>query len=393
MLSYTTYGNYLVVFEHQGRESVLDHGGEISNGLGMNVLIACGGTGGHLFPGIALAEELVKRGHTPYLVISQKAVDRQAAEKYPQYTFVIQPSRPKPATTSPKMLGFVMSLFKVTRMSKQLIKDKEIDAVIGMGGFTCFGPVFAGKSLKVPTFLHDSNAVPGKTNRFLAKYVNKVLLGLEPAQTFFPDVESEVVGTPLRDEMKALPDREEACAKYGLKVENPTVLVFGGSQGAQKLNSLVIEASQLSDEAVQYLHVAGVADFERVSGLVGERANHQVLAFCDDMPSAYAVADVVLCRSGASSMTELSYLGLPSILVPYPVAADDHQTKNAEAFTAHEAALMYQERDLSGEKLEKVIKDLLQDDDLRDTLSKNVKALAHDPAATICNLIEATERP
>lgn len=354
----------------------------------MNVLIACGGTGGHLFPGIALAEELVKRGHTPYLVISEKKVDKEAAEKYSQYTFITQPSRPKPSTKSFAMFGFIKSLFVVKKLSKQLIKEKKIDAVVGMGGFTCFGPVFAGKSMNIPTFLHDSNAVPGKSNRFLSKYVNKVLLGLEPAKSYFPNASCEVVGTPLRDEMKTLPSRATACAKYGLSEDKPTVLVFGGSQGAQKLNTLVVEATKKVDPTIQFLHVAGSFDFERIEKAAADLPNHKTLSFCDDMPSAYAVSDVVLCRSGASSMTELSFLGLPSILVPYPIAADDHQTKNAEAFTSKEAALMHHERDLTGEKLAEIIEALIKDDAQRELLSTNIKALSQDPAGMICDLIE-----
>lgn len=358
----------------------------------MNVLIACGGTGGHLFPGIALAEELVKRGHTPYLVVSEKKVDKEASEKYPQYTFISQPSRPKPSTTSPQMVGFILSLFKVTKLSKKLIRDKKINAVIGMGGFTCFGPVFAGKSLKIPTFLHDSNAVPGKTNRFLSKYVHEVLLGLEPAVKHFPNVSTNVVGTPLRDEMKILPSRAEAAGKFGLSPDKQTVLVFGGSQGAQKLNSLIIEAAKISSTEIQYLHVAGTFDYDRVMKEGEGLKNHVPLAFCDDMPSAYAVADIVVCRSGASSMTELSFLGLPSILVPYPVAADDHQTKNAEAFSSKEAAILRQEKDLSGESLETLISELITDEEKRELLSQNIKALSQDPAGVICDLIENTTK-
>ncbi len=354
----------------------------------MNVLIACGGTGGHLFPGIALAEELVRRGHTPYLVVSEKSVDKEASEKYSQFTFITQPSRPKPAITSPKILGFILSLFKVKALSAKLIKEKKIDAVVGMGGFTCFGPILAGKSRKIPTFLHDSNAVPGKTNRFLAKYVNKVLLGLEPAKAYFSNKPCEVVGTPLRDELKTLPSREEAAAQFGLNPDNPTVLIFGGSQGAKKLNTLILSAARRSPDSIQYLHVAGSLDFERVASESKRIENHLPLAFCDDMPSAYALADLVVCRSGASSMTELSYLGLPSILVPYPAAADDHQTKNALAFSEKGAAILRQERDLSNENLEALISDLMQDTDQREILSKKIKELSQDPAGAICDLIE-----
>ena len=353
----------------------------------MNVLIACGGTGGHLFPGIAIAEELIKRGHTPFLVVSEKKVDKEASEKYSQYTFITQPSRPKPATTSLKMFGFLMSLFKVTSASKKLIKEHNIEAVVGMGGFTCFGPIFAGKSLKVPTFLHDSNAIPGKSNRLLSKYVNKVLLGLEPAKSYFPNTPCEVVGTPLRNEMKSLPDRAQACKKFGLSIEKPTILIFGGSQGAKNLNSIIVETARLSDSIIQFLHVAGSFDFERIEKESLEIPHHFPLAFCDDMPAAYAVADLVICRSGASSMTELSYLGLPSILVPYPTSADDHQTKNAEAFSDKAAAILYKEADLSAEMLEPVLSDLIKDVEAREVLSKNIKQLSLDPAGTICDLI------
>ncbi len=356
----------------------------------MNVLIACGGTGGHLFPGIAIAEELVKRGHTPFLVVSEKKVDKEASEKYPQYTFISQPSRPKPATTSPKMLGFVLSLLKVTSASKKLIKSHKIEAVIGMGGFTCFGPIFAAKSLKIPTFLHDSNAIPGKSNRLLSRYVNKVLLGLEPAKTYFPGKDCEVVGTPLRNEMKELPAREVACQKFGLAPEKPTILVFGGSQGAKNLNSIIVETAKISEPFIQFLHVAGSFDFKRVEELSQDIPHHFPLAFCDDMPSAYAVADLVICRSGASSMTELSYLGLPSILVPYPTSADDHQTKNAEAFSDKDAALLYKESELDAETLKSITSDLIKDAEARERLSVNIRQLSLDPAGAICDLIEST---
>ena len=355
----------------------------------MNVLIACGGTGGHLFPGVALAEELVKRGHTPFLVISEKKVDQEAAQKYPQYTFITQPSRPKPSVKAvKKMLGFMLSLRKVTKGAKNIIKEHKIDAVIGMGGFTCFGPIFAGKSLKIPTFLHDSNAIPGKTNRLLSRYVTTVLLGLEPAKAYFKGKNCEVVGTPLRNEMKTLPPREQACEKFGLSADKPTVLIFGGSQGAEKLNSLILEVARNGEHVIQYLHVAGSHDYDRVSQASTDLPHHVTLPFCDDMPSAYAVADIVVCRSGASSLTELAYLGLPSILVPYPIAADDHQTKNAEAFSEKQAAILKKERGLDGATLEQIISELIRDDDQREMLGQNMKALSQDPAGSICNHIE-----
>lgn len=354
----------------------------------LNIAIACGGTGGHLFPGIAVAEELKKRGHNPILIVSEKKVDQEASAKYKQFTFVTQPSRPKPATAPLKMAGFILSLFKTVSQSKKLYKSHNVNAVLGMGGFTCFGPVYAGKSMQLPTFLHESNAIPGKTNRFLSKWVHKVLLGLEEASSYFGDTETEVVGTPLRDEMKTLPSREAAAAKYNLDPNKKTVLVFGGSQGAQKLNTLVSEAFDAMQ--TQVLHVAGTFDYDRIKSLAEQKVGYTVIPFCDDMPAAYAVSDFVICRSGASSLTELSYLGLPSLLVPYPVAADDHQTKNAEAFSEKDAAILKQEKDLTADSLAKLVKETIENTELMTSLSTQIKALSEDPAGRIADLLEKT---
>src|SRR5690606_4043063 len=188
------------------------------------------------------------------------------------------------------------------------------------------------KKAGLPAFVHDSNALPGKANRLTARFCRKVFIGLEPARGYFPGREVVTTGTPVRAEMRSLPARAEAAAKFGLDPSRPTLLVTGGSQGARKLNSLVARAFPRFPEGTQVLHVAGPGDRERVEAEAGAREGYRVLGFCDDMPAAYAVADAVLSRSGASSMTELSFLGLPSILVPFPFAADDHQTRNAEVF-------------------------------------------------------------
>lgn len=323
----------------------------------MKVVIACGGTGGHLFPGIAVAEELQKQGHEPVLVISEKKVDAEASAKYGHLRFEVMPAVAKPSTLSPKMIPFLLGLVKSIGQCKQLLQKEKAEVVLGMGGFTSFAPAYAGKKLGLRTYVHDSNAVPGKTNIMIAKYCTKVLLGMEAAKSFFPGRETAVVGTPVRGELQNLPAREEAARKWGLDPAKPTLLVFGGSQGAQGLNTLVVEAVKTLD--CQVLHVTGQLDFERVKGLVGEREGYHALAFCDDMPSAYAVADGVICRSGASSMTELAFLGLPSVLIPYPFAADDHQTANAKVFAEAGAALMAQEKDLDGEKLAVFARQLL----------------------------------
>lgn len=344
----------------------------------MKVVIACGGTGGHLFPGIAVAEELQSQGHEPVLVISEKKVDAEASAKYKNLRFEVMPAIAKPATFSPKMIPFLLGLVKAIKQGKALLKKEEAEVVLGMGGFTSFAPAYAGKKLGLRTYVHDSNAIPGKTNIMIAKYCTKVLLGLAAAKSHFQGRETAVVGTPVRGELRQLPTREDAAAKWGLDATKPTLLVFGGSQGARGLNTLVVEA--MTDLDCQILHVTGQFDFERVKGLVEDREGYHAIAFCDDMPAAYAIADGSICRSGASSLTELAFLGIPSVLIPYPHAADDHQTANAKVFADAGAALMAQEKDLDGKKLAVMAQQLLPSSEKRTSLVKETKVLGEKNA-------------
>ncbi|BCX47041.1 undecaprenyldiphospho-muramoylpentapeptide beta-N- acetylglucosaminyltransferase [Haloferula helveola] len=351
-------------------------------------MIACGGTGGHLFPGLAVAEEWTARGGEVLLLVSEKKIDQEASRKYTGYRFETIPALPKPATLSPKMVPFLLSLWKTIGRCKGLLKDFRADAVLGMGGFTSLPPVLAGKRLGLPGFVHDSNALPGKANRLTSRWCREALVGWEAACKHFTKAKCVVTGTPVRAELRELPDRAVAAQKWGLDPSKPTLLVMGGSQGARKLNSLV--ASAPLDPELQVLHIAGPGDQERVEAEAGGRDGYRVVGFCDDMPSAYAVADAVVARSGASSMTELAYLGLPSILVPFPFAADDHQTFNARVFADAGAAFLEQEADLTVDSLGARISELLQPG-TRERMSAAAKALAlPDAAARVCSAVEAT---
>ena len=353
----------------------------------MNVLIACGGTGGHLFPGIAVAEELVARGHQVLLLISEKKVDAEASEKYGDLDFLTVPAIAKPPTLSPKMLPFLFRLWKTVRQCKKILKSRNTDAVLGMGGFTSLPPVMAGKRMGLATFVHDSNALPGKANRLTARWCNQVLLGFEVAGKYFPNSKVSVTGTPVRHEMNTLPDRAAACEKYGLSADKKTVLVMGGSQGAKNLNTMVVEAAKAMP-GVQFIHLTGSFDHDRVVDMVQGRDGYRVLSFCDDMAAAYAASDLAVCRSGASSMTELAFVGLPSVLVPYPYAADDHQTVNARVFDEAGAAVLRQEADLDAGALVADLARILDDEEVLLGMRKELDALAvKDAAARICDTV------
>lgn len=191
-----------------------------------------------------------------------------------------------------------------------------------------------------------------------------------------------------------LPSREEAAARFGLDPARATIVVTGGSQGARRLNELSAQAAANLPPAMQVLHIAGAADFERVSEIAKGREGYQVLGFCDQMPSAYALADLIIARSGASSLTEIAIAGHPSILVPYPYAADDHQTRNAEVFDQAGAGKLIQERDLDAEKLASLAISILQDLPTRERMAKAASSLAiPDAADRVCTAIEATLSP
>lgn len=348
----------------------------------MKVIIACGGTGGHLFPGVAVAQELKNRGHEVKLLISQKKVDAQASEKYKNLDFDTVPAVAKPKTMSLKMIPFIWKMWKTVGQCKKMHRTFATEAVIGMGGFTSLAPVVAGHKMGAKSYIHDSNALPGKANRLTARWCDGVLLGFEAARKYFPNNEVEITGTPVREEITILPDRVEAAAKFGLDPELKTVLVMGGSQGAKNLNNLAIGAAKAMP-GVQFLHITGSSDFDRITKLVGNSLNHKVLAFCSDMAAAYSVSDMGIMRSGASTLCEISYVGLASILVPYPHAADDHQTRNAEVFEKADAALLRQESEIDAGSLVADITSVLDDTEKLVNMSAAAESLSVKNAASI----------
>ncbi len=352
----------------------------MNTGKSLNIIIACGGTGGHLFPGIAVAQQLRKMGHHPVLLISRKEVDAEASSKYGDLEFHSIPAIAKPPTFSLRMPGFLWKLFTTYMSCKALIRREKADAVLGMGGFTSLPPCKAAHALGLRSYVHDSNAMPGKSNRLTARWCTKVLVGMKEAIPHFPGSSCAVVGTPVRDEIRQLPTQADARARLGLPADKPVILVTGGSQGAKNLNSMLIEAAK-ADPGVHYLVIAGRLDYERVNSLAGNAPNITVLGFCSDMPAAYAAADGVIARSGASTLTELSIIGKATLLVPFPFAADDHQTHNARAFSDHGAAVLIQQADLTTEKVHDFVHNTVLNPAARSAMETAMRSLSRPDAA------------
>jgi UDP-N-acetylglucosamine--N-acetylmuramyl-(pentapeptide) pyrophosphoryl-undecaprenol N-acetylglucosamine transferase len=348
----------------------------------MNTVIACGGTGGHLFPGIAVAEVLRDRGHEVMLLVSEKEIDTLALSGGASFQFEKLPTVGLPSPFSPAILGFIRRFGASLSLCRSIYQKFKPQVVLGMGGFTSTAPVLAGRMRGVSTFIHESNAVPGKANRLTARIVRAVFLGFQECAPFFPKARTEVTGTPIRTELKRL-DRHTARQRLGLREDLTTLLVMGGSQGASGINQAIIKSlPSLQGVPLQVIHLSGARD-ERLVADNYRRENIPafVAAFHHRMEEVYSAADLIVARAGAASLAEFAAFSLPGILIPFPYAADDHQSRNAEIFARAEAAILLKESELSGESLAGKIKELIGDTQKLRHMSENCSRLAPENAA------------
>jgi UDP-N-acetylglucosamine--N-acetylmuramyl-(pentapeptide) pyrophosphoryl-undecaprenol N-acetylglucosamine transferase len=325
------------------------------------VAIACGGTGGHLFPGIAVGEQLIQRGCDILLLVSEKEIDQQAIKSAHGMRIAALPAVGLQAGQLGRFLsGFSKSFLTVRRIFRQ----RRPRAVLGMGGFACAPPTLAGKTFRAATFLHESNSVPGKANRWLAPFVDQVFVGFPQAATRLQNRKVLVTGTPVRPQFQAT-DPEPCRLALGLDSKRPVLLVMGGSQGASAVNRLVFEAlPQLRQAApqLQFLHLTGPNDEDNARAqYAAQNLKAVVHTFLTEMELALGAATVVVSRAGASSLAELAAMQVPAILIPYPAAADNHQFYNAHAFASAGAAVRLEQAEATGEKLAALVLRLLQD--------------------------------
>jgi UDP-N-acetylglucosamine--N-acetylmuramyl-(pentapeptide) pyrophosphoryl-undecaprenol N-acetylglucosamine transferase len=362
--------------------------------LPMKIAIACGGTGGHLFPGLAVAEELRQRGHDTLLLVSPKQIDAIALKGAEQQQTHALPGIGWPGMLSPRVFKFGLSLVTSWRECSRVYRDFQPTAVVGMGGFTSAVPLLLGRHLHLPTLIHESNAIPGRVTKVIAPWVNKTLLGFESCASYLRRAHCVVTGTPVRRGLERV-DRTVAAEKFGLNPTLPIILVMGGSQGAHGINELILKTLPMwhnRREEVQFIHLTGQADVNIAEiNYRRQRLTAVVQAFSTEMEHFYSLADVVISRSGAASLTELSHYGLPSVLIPYPAAADDHQSYNARIFEAVGASKILVENRTSPEMLYEAVSDVLTNDKLRGSMAAAAQKLAGvDAAKRVAEEIEAS---
>ncbi|MBD7936814.1 undecaprenyldiphospho-muramoylpentapeptide beta-N-acetylglucosaminyltransferase [Cytobacillus sp. Sa5YUA1] len=333
----------------------------------MKIALSGGGTGGHIYPALALIREIQKQDkNAEFLYIGTK--NGLEASIVPRANIPFQ---------SIEISGFKRSLsldnvktiwrfLKGVQDSKKMLKEFQPNVVIGTGGYVCGPVVYAGAKLGIPTIIHEQNSVPGLTNKFLSKYVDKVAVCFDEAVASFPKGKVVMTGNPRATEVLGQ-NAINGKLSVGLDPAKPSVLIFGGSRGARPINDAVLKTfTQLASRPYEVLYITGEVHYESVkkeAELAGNPDNIKIKPFIHNMPEVLAGTDLAVTRAGATTLAELTSLGIPSILIPSPYVTNNHQEKNARALSDHGAAELLLEGDLSANKLIESIDRILLDED------------------------------
>lgn len=355
-------------------------------------IISGGGTGGHIFPAVSIANAL-KAKEPDAEILFVGAEGRMEMEKVPQAGYkivglpVVGLNRKNPL----QWITFAWKFFSSKRTAKKIVKDFAPDAVIGVGGYASAPTLDAASSLGIPTFLQEQNSFAGKANKMLAKKARKICVAYEGMERFFPKDRIILTGNPVRQNLADVPYRDvKALEAFGLDPAKKTLLIIGGSLGARTVNESVIGGlEKLKNAGIQVIWQTGKYYFESAKAEADKAKNPLMncTAFVKNMDQAYAVADLVISRAGASSISELCLLHKPCILVPSPNVAEDHQTKNALALSTKNAAILVKDADAASQLIDCAIS-TINDDNKLSNLAENIAKLEEkDSAARIADII------
>lgn len=357
------------------------------------IMISGGGTGGHIYPAIAIANAW-KEKHPATEILFVGAEGKMEMQKVPEAGYRIEglPVAGLQRSLSLSNLSFPFKLMKSLNRSKTLLKDFKPDAVVGVGGYASGPLLFIAQRNGIPSLIQEQNSYAGLTNKLLAKRADKICVAYPNMDKFFPAGKIQYTGNPVRKDILFLEGkREKAFTHFNLDQGRKVVLVLGGSLGARTINQAVLaDMEALEQDGYQVLWQSGKFYFnEMQSKVTSSGLQHvHVLEFIKEMDLAYAAADIVISRAGALSVSELSLVGKPVVFIPSPNVAEDHQTKNAMVYVDAGAALLLKDAEAVG-KLKTTIDDLLADQKKASQMSENIKKLAKPEAAK--EIIEALE--
>lgn len=342
----------------------------------LRVILSGGGTGGHIYPAVAIADE-IKRRYPDAYILFVGAKDRMEMEKVPQAGYKIEGLWISgiQRKLSLKNLSFPFKLMSSLSKSRKIIKSFQPDVVIGTGGFAS-GPLLkVASSSGIPSLIQEQNSYPGITNRILSKYVDTICAAYENVKTIFPSEKTIITGNPVRqDLLQVNQHREEALKYFNLSKEKKTVLVLGGSLGARRINKLIeTYLRKFEQEGIQLIWQIGKLYYNDYKKYESE--NVRAKEFINRMDLAYAAADVIISRAGAGSVSELCIVGKPVMFIPSPNVAENHQAKNALSVTEKNAAIMITEEELT-ERFEPCFFNLMKDERMLKRYGDNIKSLA-----------------
>lgn len=353
------------------------------------VIISGGGTGGHIYPAIAIADELKSRNkQTDILFVGAK--DRMEMQKVPEAGYPIKglwiAGLQRKLNLDNLMLPF--KLIKSFSDCKKILKEFKPDVVIGTGGYASAPLVRVASKKGIPCVIQEQNSYAGITNKLLSKKANKICVAFEGMEKFFPESKIVHTGNPVRKDIVSIEiNQAKAREKFGLDANRKTLLVLGGSLGAKAINELVKNNLDLFKELeLQVLWQCGAYYINEYKDFEADQV--KVKAYISEMPMAYAAADVIISRAGALAIAELCLVGKPSVFIPSPNVAEDHQTKNAQAIVNHDAAMLIREQEVNNTFASRFIK-LMQNDKKQKLFSENIKKLAKPNATSeIVDVVE-----
>jgi UDP-N-acetylglucosamine--N-acetylmuramyl-(pentapeptide) pyrophosphoryl-undecaprenol N-acetylglucosamine transferase len=343
----------------------------------MKLLISAGGTGGHIFPGIAVAETFTGKDERNEVVFvgTRQGLEGGIIPRYGFKLLFIEARQFQGKNVFAKMATLIR-LLQGIRVARVIIGLEKPDAILGMGGFTCVPTILAGVMLGLPTYLHEQNVEPGLANKLLSKFVRSTFISFEATTKYLKTKRVFHTGNPLRKTLKAVKATEE---KKGFNI-----FIFGGSRGARSINESVLTLIPFMEsyKNTVMFHQTGAEDYERrKKAYEGSKIGHEVFPFTDHMEKYYNLSDVVISRSGATTIFELAYFHKAAILIPYPYSAGQHQKTNAMHVASLGGAYVVENDQLSGEKLHALLSDLMRDPGLVEEMGSSVGRLCIEDAA------------
>lgn len=351
-------------------------------GAKMRLLLCGGGTAGHISPAIAVAEEMKKSCPDAKILFVGRVGGREneiiEKEGFKLRTIKIMGLR---RSFSIDNIKRVITALKAKSEAEKIIKEFKPDVILGTGGYVCWPVISAGRKLGIPVAIHESNTSPGLTTKLLAKKCDKVLLNHIETKKYLNDkTKISVVGNPIKEDFYNQ-SRKKARQKLGLSETDFFILSFGGSIGAEEMNKTIIEVMEkfsAKEKTVKHIHGAGQRYFNKIKSRYTETDAEgcRILPYINDMPFVLSAADLVICRCGAMTLSELSAIGIASILIPSPNVSDNHQFKNAKRLCDRNAATLIEEKNLSAKELINAIISLKNDKNARKSLAKNIKQLS-----------------